>query len=354
MREISEQTKQYIDRLSHSVETNTPMVSPLTASLQANKWCNSKCKYCGIWKIAPNNPPVEDLIMAVDQLSKLGVHMISLTGGEPFLHPQLPKVVRRMVDRQIIGSTMTNGLLLKSKYTEPILEAGLNSLCVSLDTIDPEIYQKIRGVRITPVIEGLKHIYNLRKAYPSLLVFSVNCVISKLNIGNIVSLVKFCNDLGISVGFQPLHRSFESRENPEELQFTEEDLPFLNQQIEMIIQMKQDGYRIDNNDDYLRGFPNFLVSKKLPEGTVCTAGFTSISVDVDLNVRSCWPKKVVGNLHNQDLRELWLSEKYSQNRASMLALDCPKCWLRCHTDYLSVQWLINLLEKIQRAKLNPN
>lgn len=352
MNNVSEQAKQYINNLSLSVKTNTPLVTPLTASLQANKWCNSRCEYCGIWKISPNNPPIEDLFLAVDELSELGVSMISLTGGEPFLNKDLHKVVKRMGDKQIISSTMTNGLLLNSRHLEPILESGLNSLCVSLDSIDPDIYRNIRGVPLEPVLKGLKYIADIRKHYPSLFVLSVNCVISKANIDGIVDLVAFCNDLDISVGFQPLHRSFESRYNPEELQLLEEDLPHINRLIEKLIEMKQTGSRIDNNDDYLRGFPEFLVYKRLPVGTLCTAGFTTISVDVDLNVRSCWPKKAVGNLHRQKLTEMWHSDLYNQNRASMVVLDCPKCWLRCHTDYLSVQWLMNLMGKILQVKNN--
>jgi MoaA/NifB/PqqE/SkfB family radical SAM enzyme len=350
MKDISQQAKHYIDQLSLSVETINPLVTPLTASLQANKWCNSRCEYCGIWKNTMGNPLVEDLFQAVDELSDIGVHMVSLTGGEPFLNNDLSQVIQRISDRQMISSTMTNGLLLNPKHVEPILEAGLNSLCVSLDSIDPGIYKSIRGVSLEPVLKGLKFIANIRSRYPSLFVFSVNCVISRANIDSVDDLVVFCNDFDISVGFQPLHRSFESRYNPEMLQFHEGDLSHLHKQIEKLIQMKKNGSRIDNSELYLRGFPDFLVYKRLPEGTICTAGFTTISVDVDLNVRSCWPKKPIGNLHSQKLMEMWHSQLYSQNRASMLALDCPKCWLRCHTDYLSVQWLMNLMEKILKAK----
>lgn len=349
MKDISQQAKHYVDQLSMSVETNYPLVTPLTASLQTNKWCNSRCEYCGIWKNTNDNPLVEDLFLAVDELSELGVHMVSLTGGEPFLNRDLSQVVQRLSDRQIISSTMTNGLLLNPKHVEPILEGGLNSLCVSLDSIDPDTYKSIRGVSLEPVLKGLKYIANIRSQYPSLFVFSVNCVISKANINGVADLVDYCNNLDISVGFQPLHHSFESRYNPELIQFHEEDFSHLHEQIEKLIHMKENGSRIDNNESYLRGFPDFLVYKRLPEGTICTVGFTTISVDVDLNVRSCWPKKPIGNLHSQKLTEIWNSQLYSQNRALMLALDCPKCWLRCHADYLSVQWLMNLLERILRA-----
>ena len=74
--------------------------------------------------------------------------------------------------------------------------------------------------------------------------------------------------------------------------------------------MKQDGYRIDNDWEYLEGFPDYLIYRRLPQGTKCTAGFTTISIDVDLNVKSCWPMKPVGNLRTQSLTDIWYSEIY--------------------------------------------
>jgi len=350
MTNISEQTQKYIKDLSRSVQEHHAYTTPLTASLQINKWCNSMCKYCGIWKNAKNNPPIEDIKLAIDELSELGVHMISLTGGEPFLHNQMPEVVSHMKARGVISSSMTNGLLLTPRKVVPILEAGLNSLCVSLDTIDSDTYTRIRGVPLKPVLKGLEYVSNIRREFKAFFVFSINCVISKQNIDQIPALVEFCSSLDISMGFQPLHNSFESRYNPAELQFNEDDLPHIRSQINHLIKMKQNGFRIDNDIEYLLGFPEFLVYKQMPKGTVCTAGYTTISIDNELNVRSCWPMKIIGNLHDCKLIELWHSSIYNARRLSMLKLECPKCWLRCHTDYLSVLWVKNLLEKIAIMK----
>lgn len=350
MNDIQQLTEEYLQRLSLSVEQNKALVTPLTASLQANKLCNSRCEYCGIWKNAAIDPTLEDLLLAVDNLAELGVHMISLTGGEPFLQRHLPAVVREISARGIISSTMTNGLLLRPKRTLTILEAGLNSLCVSLDTIDPETYMKIRGVPITPVLDGLRYISRIRRDYPSLMVFSINCVVSRANIDQLEPLLEFARELDISVGFQPLHDSFESRNNPRALHFDEEDRGHIQRRMEELLELKEVGFRIDNDWTYLQGFTDYLVCKRLPAGTTCTAGFTTIAIDAELNVRSCWPKRPVGNLHRERLTALWHSEAYNQARSAMLALDCPGCWLRCHTDYLSAEWLSNTLKKIARVK----
>jgi len=346
----SQQSTEYLDRLNLSIKKQEALVIPLTASLQTAKWCNSRCRYCGIWKNPALHLPLGDLVLAIDELAALGVHLISLTGGEPFLHRYLAQIVQRIGSHGIISSIMTNGMLLKPEYVIPILEAGLNSLCVSLDTVDPATYRFLRGVPLPPVVEGLRYVSSIRQNFPLLQLFSINCVISHANIDQLTALIEFCSELNISVGFQPLHSSFESKYAPKELQFGPEEFPYLQKQVNKLMAMKEKGYSIDNDWAYLRGFPDFLAYRRLPVGTVCTSGFTTIAVDDELNVKSCWPKKPIGNLHKHKLSVLWKSNTYTLHRRSMLALECPGCWLRCHTDHLSVQWLTNLHEKIAEVK----
>lgn len=340
----------YVQLLNQSIEQEKPLVPPLTGSLQANKCCNSRCAYCGIWEINAKNPPVEDLFLAVNQLADLGVRMISITGGEPFLHPDLPQVIQLMDQRGILSSTMTNGLMLNQKKLVPILSAGINSLCVSLDTIDADIYRQIRGVALDPVLDGIRYVAEIRNEFPTLSDFSINCVISKANIHDLEPLIEFCNELNIKVGFQPLHNSFDSENKPVELKFSRDDHALLDEQIEMILQKKHQGYLISSGDDYLLAFPAYLIEKKLPEQTTCTAGYTSIAIDYQLNVKGCWPMRPIGNLHTQTLEEIWNSEAYTRQRAAMIDLDCPGCWLRCHTEHLSDDWLNNMHFWISKIK----
>ena len=227
---------------------------------------------------------------------------------------------------------MTNGMLLNPKHVVPLLEAGLNSLCVSLDTVEPVTYERIRGVPLAPVLEGLRYVAGLQRDFPSLLVFSVSCVISRVNIDQLTALVNFCGELGIGIGFQPLHDTFESEYHPDGFRFSEDDLPNLQRQIDNLVEMGQRTHLINNDEAYLQGFPGYLVYRRLPTTTACTAGFTTIAIDAELNVKSCWPKRPVGNLRTQRLADIWRSDRYHEQRLSMLKLECPGCWLRCHTD----------------------
>ncbi|MEM4724197.1 MAG: radical SAM protein [Candidatus Hadarchaeum sp.] len=331
------QATRYLEDLASSVHQNMPMVRPLTASFAITTRCNSKCSYCKIWELEPYDTPLSDLKRAVDELSDLGVYLVSLSGGEPFLHNSLPELIAHIRSRGLAVSLTTNGSLLKSGRLWPVLEAGLDALGLSLDTIDSDTYATIRGLPLMRILEGLHCLSRARAKFPRLAV-SVNCVISKANIEQIVPLVEYCTSQDIAVGFQPLHLTYASSHEPVSLTFDEQDLPRLHALIEQLLNMQRRGYLINNDPSYLEGFPNFLVFRRLPEGFVCTAGFTTISIDHALNVRNCWPMDPIGNLHTQPLTKIWYSEDYKNRRAMMLKLECPKCWQRCHVER-SEQWL---------------
>lgn len=94
----NKKAKSYYEDLQQSIRTGIIHVSPLTASLAVNYWCNSKCSYCVIWKNQEKNHDLEDLKFAARQLKEIGIRFVSLGGGEPFLHPKLAELISYLVD----------------------------------------------------------------------------------------------------------------------------------------------------------------------------------------------------------------------------------------------------------------
>lgn len=349
-KDSSELAPTYTEQLAQSIQSHTPLVAPLTASLGITYRCNSQCTHCLIWKAPPTSMALANAKLAVDALCDLGVYMISLTGGEPFLHNDLPHIVAYIRQRGCLSNTMTNGLLLKPARLRPVLEAGLNSLCLSLDTLDATTYAAIRGVPLAPVLRGLQYVLEERAHFPQLL-FSLNCVITRLNMRQVIPLVEYCHSIGVSIGFQPLHPTFANNGHQEAtpLTFREEDLLELQELIATLKQMRQEGFPINSSEAYLDGFPDFLVYRRLPQGFQCAAGFTSVTIDHQLQLRSCWSMNPVGDLHTHNCNDLWVADVFRQRRAAMLELQCPGCWFRCHTEERSVQWLEHLMSQIHPA-----
>ena len=335
----------YIPNLRLSIQENKPLVKPLAGAIAINLGCNSKCAYCTICDKPIENTPIKDLKYAVDELNRLGVFNMGIAGGEPLLHPDLPELIAHIGKYQLYSYLHTNGTLCRSPRISAVIDAGLNALVLSLDTIDPAIYFRQRGIPIDSVITGLDYVLGEREKYSNLKIM-VNCVISKINLDYIVPLVEWCNARHISIGFQPIHPDFWSHKEVNSFTFRENDLLSIQQTIDQILEMKYKGYAINNNAAYLQGFPDYLVYRRLPKGMTCNSGFTVVQIDHQLNVKSCWYMRSLGNLREQQIDEIWYSEVYARRRADMLNLNCPKCWMRRHTEIRSEQWLEEFIANI--------
>ena len=100
----------------------------------------------------------------IERLAKLfallGVKKLRLTGGEPLMRRDLPKLVEKLMTIEgieDIGLT-TNGVLLK-QYAQPLYDAGLRRLNMSLDALDPAIFGKLNGRGIKPelILSNIDH-----------------------------------------------------------------------------------------------------------------------------------------------------------------------------------------------------
>ena len=140
--------------------------------------CNLRCIYCmpeeGICQIPRTELLDQEEILKISRLaSELGISRIKLTGGEPLVRRICVPLVKELKAlpgiRQV--TLTTNGILLKEQLPG-LMEAGLDALNISLDTLNPENFQKItRYNELDRTLEGL----STALSYPSLKV-KVNCV----------------------------------------------------------------------------------------------------------------------------------------------------------------------------------
>jgi cyclic pyranopterin phosphate synthase len=124
--------------------------------------CNLRCVYCmpkeGIqWQSRADQLSVDEITRVVEAAAKGGVKRVRLTGGEPLVHPQIVEIVR-LID-SIHGveeiSLTTNAMLLE-RLAQPLADAGLARLNISLDTLDADKFKRItRGGRIDRVWKGI-------------------------------------------------------------------------------------------------------------------------------------------------------------------------------------------------------
>ncbi len=106
---------------------------PLLAHIIPVRRCNLACKYCNEFDDFSKPVPVETMFRRVDKLAELGTSVVTISGGEPLLHPELDDIIRRIRRHGIIAGLITNGYLLTGDRIERLNRAGLEWLQISID-----------------------------------------------------------------------------------------------------------------------------------------------------------------------------------------------------------------------------
>jgi GTP 3',8-cyclase len=130
--------------------------------------CNLRCTYCMPGEVfGPDYAflPREELLSfeEIERLARifvgLGVQKLRLTGGEPLLRRDLPKLVERLNRIEGVRDiALTTNALLLPKLAQPLKDAGLRRVTVSLDSLDPDVFGQMNGLGVHPdrVMAGLE------------------------------------------------------------------------------------------------------------------------------------------------------------------------------------------------------
>src|SRR5581483_6383812 len=115
---------------------------PVLAHIIPMRRCNLDCAYCNEYDKTSKPVPVETMYERIDKLAALGVSILTISGGEPLLHPELDDVIGRIRSHGIIAGMITNGYLLTADRIERLNRAGLEHLQISIDNVQPDEVSK--------------------------------------------------------------------------------------------------------------------------------------------------------------------------------------------------------------------
>jgi MoaA/NifB/PqqE/SkfB family radical SAM enzyme len=115
---------------------------PLLAHIIPIRRCNLSCTYCNEYDDFSQPVPTATMFARLDKLAELGTSVVTISGGEPLLHPELDQIIRRIRTRGIIAGLITNGYLLVPERVERLNRAGLEWLQISIDNVMPDEVSK--------------------------------------------------------------------------------------------------------------------------------------------------------------------------------------------------------------------
>ena len=104
--------------------------------------CNLACTYCNEYDDFSKPVPTEEMFARIDRLRAMGTSIITISGGEPLLHPDLDAIIARIRKNGIMAGMITNGYLLVADRIEKLNRAGLEYLQISIDNVKPDEVSK--------------------------------------------------------------------------------------------------------------------------------------------------------------------------------------------------------------------
>jgi len=125
--------------------------------------CNMRCDYCrpaaDAYKAEPHGQ-----ILTFEEIERIariaagqGVNKIRITGGEPLVRRDLPKLVEKLAAIPgITDLSMTTNATLLNRYADELVQAGLNRINVSLDSLNSLRFRKLTGAELAPVLDGIE------------------------------------------------------------------------------------------------------------------------------------------------------------------------------------------------------
>jgi len=336
--------------------TKRALPTPVHAQVLVTARCNARCSQCNIWQRYVENPRLaeeelstEELMDLGLQLAEMGVRSVSISGGEPFMRRDLFRFVRVLKEKKIWVNVTTNGSLLNEKNRQIIIQAGLDSLTVSIDGTE-KVHAKLRGgFSFQEIFSNLRELASLRErvgnGVPSL---NVASVITGENVESVIELNR-------TVGRESsrINHSFESL-----ISFAE--LFGLDRRKENVRDLRVDEAQMDwllahlprDKDRF-----TYWLMKKYNAGKIsfpslfhpCLAGLFNIVVSETGNVLPCctWSEGgVVGNVRERPLSWIWESPEFAEKRREIRKGLCPGCWISTYVQNSVPIWPESIARKL--------
>src|SRR3974377_2625428 len=98
---------------------------PLVGHVIPMRRCNLACTYCNEFDDFSKPVPIEEMYRRIDKLGSLGTSVVTISGGEPLMHPELDDVIGRIRANGMIAGVITNGYLLVAERIERLTRRGM-------------------------------------------------------------------------------------------------------------------------------------------------------------------------------------------------------------------------------------
>jgi MoaA/NifB/PqqE/SkfB family radical SAM enzyme len=308
--------------------------NPLWAIFDITMRCPCACQYCTNWFTPHEQLTLDEMKLIVTRIRKMGVIYLGITGGEPLTQKGVPEMVALGKELGMLVGINTSGMIATEKVLTELMEAGINTICFSIDGSTAEIHEHFRDrCPYDRVVAAISRAVKLRDERGYETRITTSTVLHKANYHNVRDIIKLRDELGVDrSNFQPVwevkpqpgfQRKFSfDPDNPGDRAILEDVRDTLN------------SLPRTNLKAYTDLLPDMLMDY---ENTVrhleCFAGRAFVHVDVRGNVYPCaLLDKPMGSLL-EDEPETFMNTADTKPVLEQAAIqDCPGCTLVCYQE----------------------
>lgn len=331
--------------------------SPFYVQFYVSNRCHLNCKMCNI---VSSNSQTE--LMDPDHydnlaknMSTIGVGVVLLTGGEPFLNKNIELIVKALKKYGLDVRLQTAGLVEKKDTIIKCHKYGINDINVSIDSLSEDLSDFINGKEgsFRKAIQSISFIsqnFNSKKS-----ICALGCVLSNYNIDEIESLLDFCTRIGWWLSLVPVHlvgngqQNF--RGNDENFRIPEEKFSQLKELINRLKHKKSKGYLLFNSDVYLDSMYSFITQgeSQWRNGGICDTPNLYFVIKPDGKFAPCCDYNFEDDIYVYDEKfpEIYKAQKFYQ-KVKESVKSCDGCNYGSFPEMsLSVRSLSSFLERVK-------
>lgn len=301
MNKKSEFVKVWLDKAYNAC---LPLLPPVRLDISLTTSCNANCAYCWHQEKAGSKLTFNNVSSVIDCLCPLKPPKLNLTGGEPVVWPDFERLLSYAKDSGIKDILLcTNGYCLKDlSYARKLIDLGVTAFNISVDTLDPDKFEMLRGFKFSEFQKTLDNCVLLKKKNPAIS-FTLASVMSKaVNPDELFRVNQYANKFNFGYFMQSFDpTTFAAVDNKfclsdDEKKLFREKLFWLKGKVADVV--KRDFNPLTNAGSAVK----------------CYKGVTTVKLSSDGSVSFCWKSKAIGNILADPFPDIWTSKKAKEVR----------------------------------------
>jgi len=315
--------KGQVESFRGAVERAEPF-RPLMVKLKLTWQCNLACPMCHYWRRdLPTALTTDRVARTLDDLAALGCAKVHFSGGEPTIRPDLPDLIAHARQLKLRVALTTNATLITRDLAKRLARAGLNSVCVSIDSPVRSVHDHMRGApgAFKRTVAGVRELRRSAQRHGTPLPIRINTVVARENYATLDKLPALAHALGAqSLLLMPVddRTSALVLNKRRLLDYNQRIAPALASRALAFGLMRQisEAFPFGMTKPELASSRDGRYARGLYERQPCYAPWTHALVAADARVAPCCgaPFVTLGELHEQSFAEIWQGEAYRHLR----------------------------------------